>query len=632
MKNLLVIAIVSSLLVMGCKKDNGSVAQAPASPDSTAPASPTILIESGNSNSRTQSVTLTLTATDDTGVTAYYASESSTLPSTISTLGWTEVTAATTLSESPAFSLSSGIATKTVYVWFKDAAGNLSEPASDTIDYLGTWRQEAYIKANNAGAGENFGISISLDSDTLAVGSWMEDNSATTIINGTNTITDSGIATDSGAVYVYKRTGSSWAQEAYIKANNAETNDWFGFAVSLNSDTLAVAAQLEDNSATTITNSAATITDSGSAISSGAVYIYKRIGTNWYQEAYIKANNSEAGDQFGIVVSISADTLAVGAQNEDNGATTITNSAATITDSGTASNSGALYIYKRTGAVWAQEAYIKANNSGVDDQFGYGFALSADTLAVGAFTEDNGATTITNGTGTITDSGTAADSGAVYVYKRSGTTWTQEAYIKANNAEVDDWFGKEVSIYSNTLAVGSELEDNSATTITNGEDTITDSGMAASAGAVYIYKRTGSNWAQEAYLKASNAEAGDQFGHVVSLGADTLAVGAITEGNSATGIFNSSGTVTNSGTLTNSGAVHIYKRTGSSWAQEAYIKANNTGADDHFGTDVSLSSNTLAVSAYTEDNSATTITNGADTITDSGTATNSGAVYIYTRQ
>ena len=102
-------------------------------------------------------------------------------------------------------------------------------------------------------------------------------------------------------------------------------------------------------------------------------------------------------------------------------------------------NAGAVYVYKRSGSTWAQEAYIKAANNDSGDNF-WSVSLDQDTLAVGALKEDSNQTTITNGTTASTDD-TNTDAGAVYVYKRSGTNWAQEAYIKAANNDVEDYFG-----------------------------------------------------------------------------------------------------------------------------------------------------------------------------------------------
>ena len=150
--------------------------------------------------------------------------------------------------------------------------------------------------------------------------------------------------------------------------------------------------------------------------SSGAVYVYRRTGTTWAQEAYIKASNNDASDLFGQYVELDKDTLAVGSTGEDSNQTTITNDNSTASSNNDSSKSGAVYIYKRTVTSWAQGAYIKASNSGESDGFGSTIALvDNETLAVGAYGEDSDQSTITNGISTSSNNN-SSNSGAVYVY------------------------------------------------------------------------------------------------------------------------------------------------------------------------------------------------------------------------
>ncbi len=113
-------------------------------------------------------------------------------------------------------------------------------------------------------------------------------------------------------------------------------------------------------------------------------------------------------------------------------------------------------------------------------------AIDGDTIVVGAAGEDSNQTTITNGP-TASTNNSAENAGAAYVYVRNGTTWRQQAYLKAPNADADDQFGANVAIHVNTIVVAAKREDNSQTTITNGPTASTDK-SAASAGAAYVYK------------------------------------------------------------------------------------------------------------------------------------------------
>jgi len=320
---------------------------------------------------------------------------------------------------------------------------------------------------------------------------------------------------------------------------------------------------------------------------------------------YVKASNTGAFDLFGSAMSLSADgnTLAIGAPGEDSVATGVsTGSSGSDGADNTTDDSGAVYMFSRNGGVWEQQAYIKASNTEMGDKFGFGVSLSANgnTLAVGAPEEDR-------------------STGAVYVFNRSGGTWSQQAYVKASNAGANDSFGEVVGLSAdgNTLAVGASGEDSVATDISTDGSGETDN-TADNSGAVYMFSRSGGTWSQQAYVKASNTGMGDRFGNAISLsgGGNTLAVGAHEE----------------DGAADNSGAVYVFSRSSGAWSQLAYIKASNTGKDDWFGSAMSLSDDgsTLAVGAWGEDSAATGVStdgNGED----DNTASNSGAIYVFSR-
>ena len=336
---------------------------------------------------------------------------------------------------------------------------------------------------------------------------------------------------------------------------------------------------------------------------------------------YFKASNTDAGDLFGGAIALSAtgDTLAIGAASEDSNATGVGGNQS----DDSASASGAVYVFARTGGVWTQQAYIKASNTEPADGFGERLALSADgnTLAVSAPTEDSNAT----GVGGDDSNNSASDSGAVYIYTRNGTNWTDQAYVKASNTAAGDRFGFDLSLSAdgNTLAVGAPTEDSDAAGI-NGDES---NDAAPDSGAVYLFARSGTNWSQQAYVKASNTEAGDAFGNTVALSGDgnTLAIAAWAEDSNAIGV---NGTQLDN-LAPQSGAVYVFARSGSSWSQQAYVKASNTGVGDRFGSDLSLSADggTLVVGAVFEDSDASGI-NGNQF---SDAATDSGAAYLFTR-
>lgn len=416
----------------------------------------------------------------------------------------------------------------------------------------GIWTQQAYIKASNAEANDVFGSAVAIDGDTIVVGAYFEDSNQTTITNGLTSSSDNS-ASSTGAVYVYKRTADTWAQEAYLKAPNADTGDQLGYSVAISGDTIVASAFGEDSNQTTITNGATASADN-TAGQSGAAYVYKRTGVNWAQQAYLKASNAEANDQYGITVAVSGDTVVVGANAEDSNQTTITNGATSSADN-TLGQSGAAYVYKRTGTTWLQEAYLKAPNAGSSDNFGVSVAIDGDTIAVGALTESSNQTTVTNGATASADN-SAPGAGAVYVFKRTGTTWAQEAYLKAPNAEINDSFGRRVSISGSFILVGAYSEDSNQTTISN-DGTASADNTVSGAGAAYVFKRTDGIWANQAYLKASNAGMTDSYGYSVWISGGTAVVSAAGEDSSGTSIINGETSNTDN-TVSGSGAVYIY--------------------------------------------------------------------------
>ena len=177
-----------------------------------------------------------------------------------------------------------------------------------------------------------------------------------------------------------------------------------------------VGAPYEDSSQTTITNGSTAGSDV-SAMDAGAAYVLSRSGNTWSHQAYLKAPNVGASDLFGWSVSVSGDTIVVGARQEDSSQTTITNGTTVGSDPGTASDSGAAYVFVRSGTTWSHQAYLKAPNVGADDRFGYSVSVSGDTIVAGAYAEDSSQTTVSNDTSASSDNSTHS-AGAAYVFVR----------------------------------------------------------------------------------------------------------------------------------------------------------------------------------------------------------------------
>jgi hypothetical protein len=468
-------------------------------------------------------------------------------------------------------------------------------------------RQMAYLKSSNPHAGDHFGCggslpghignssAVSADGNYIAIGAHLESSAA----GGVNGNQHDTSLYASGAVYVFKRTGATWAQQAYLKASNPQMGANLGMNVVLNADgsALAASAYFESSSSTGINS-----VQDDKIPQAGAVYVFTRTGDIWSQQAYIKASNTGRpanpndpndwgdGDQFGHSVAISGDgnTLAVGAPSEDSRASGINVTAFENDDS--AGSSGAVYVFTRDGGKWSQQAYIKASNAEAGDLFGYVVGLSTDgnSLVVCAY-DEGGSGRVPNAIPDNLRRGT----GAGYIFTRTGGAWRQTAYLKGSRMQGNDsLISIAISGDGNTVAGGSAEEsclipgiDPPACDI----DTYPPHLGGGSAGAVYIWVRNGNNWAEQSFIKSSNPDIEDVFGYRVALSADgnALLVGAPNEDSKAQGI---NGNQLDNSAL-ESGAAYLFTRAGTKWAQQAYIKGSNTRAFDLFSSSVAINGN-----------------------------------------
>jgi hypothetical protein len=263
-------------------------------------------------------------------------------------------------------------------------------------------------------------------------------------------------------VFIFTHSGSTWSQQAYVKAGTTTPNLLFGYSVGLNGNgnTLGVGAY----------------NDSGRK---GAVYVFTRNNGTWSQQTRLLAANGETGDYMGCSMAISDDgNTIVSGTVEDKYSQINAGAGRDLLDS-----VGGAYVFVRAADKWSQQAYLKAFNPRENDQFGWAVAISRDgnTIAVGSHLEDSGAKSLN---GDQSDA-SMEDSGAVYVYTRTGTTWNPTAYVKASNTKSAAEFGISVALNGDgkLLAVGAPKE-NSAAKGVNGNQ---DDKSALNAGAAYVY-------------------------------------------------------------------------------------------------------------------------------------------------
>lgn len=388
------------------------------------------------------------------------------------------------------------------------------------------------LLASDGAGGDHFGASVSVSSD------------GSTAIIGAPQRGDKGA--NSGAAYVFTRSGAAWTQQAKLLSSDGVAGDYFGNSVSVSSDgATALIGSFHRG-------------DSGGW--SGAVYVFTRSGTEWMQQAKLLASDGMANDMFGNSVSVSADgsTAVVGAhQRADKG-----------------NKSGAVYIFTRSGTAWSQQAKLLEPDGRASNFFGGSVSVSGDgsVTAIGARGRND----------------RGADSGAAYIFTRSGSAWVQQAKLLASDGAAGDRFGLAVSVSfdGSTAIIGADLRG--------------DNGLKS--GAAYVFTGSGTTWSQQVKLLAPDGRTDDQFGYSVSVSSDgsTALMGAI--GRSEKG--------------SQSGAAYLFTRYGSAWSQEAKLLASDGKVNDMFGYSVSVSSD------------GTTAFMGAYGHADMGT--NSGAAYAMT--
>jgi flagellar assembly factor FliW len=341
-----------------------------------------------------------------------------------------------------------------------------------------------------------------------------------------------------GAAYIFKRTNGMWKQTAKLIVSDAAANDQAAEFVNIFGDYAIIGVYTKSSNA-------------------GAAYIFKRDtgAETWNQQAKLTASDAAASDKFGNGVSINSDYAIVGSPYNDD----------------TATNSGSAYIFIRSGSSWTQQAKLTASDAASNDEFGLSVDISGDYVISGANSGDQ-------------------RPGSAYIFKRSGTSWSQQAKIQASDGATSDRFGKAVALSGDYAVIGAYTDDSP-----------TDSGSA------YIFKKdTGAEtWTQKQKLTASDAATSDNFGWKVDISGDIAIIGAY---------------YADIGGVSNAGAAYIFKRdTGTeTWTEVKKLTAStHVTTDGRFSDGVGVSGSTIVVGAAYNDVSG---------------VTHAGALYVYNPQ
>lgn len=260
---------------------------------------------------------------------------------------------------------------------------SFSNPPPFPGTYAG-WTQTATLSADNTDNKDDFGVSVDLDGDTLAIGASGEDSDGS---NGANNDLE-----NSGAAYVFYYDGSSWVQQAYLKSANRDDIDYFGRSVAIDDGNLAVGAPYE--------NSNGYSRHDNSMSDGGAVYLFTRLGSGssatWVPNApthYLKAPVVSRNMSFGGRLALDNGRLVVGVPSESGNSDS-------PHDVGQLLQSGAVYVFEQVpqsgGFAWPLRAYLKASNLDEFDRFGSAVAIDDGDIAVGAPGESGNGSAPTN--------------------------------------------------------------------------------------------------------------------------------------------------------------------------------------------------------------------------------------------
>lgn len=379
-----------------------------------------------------------------------------------------------------------------------------------------------------SGSGDDFGFSVFIDGDRAILGIPGWDDTA-------------GI--NQGAAVIYERNGSgNWIEVQTLTSPTPSAHNNYGYSVCLNGDWILVGEPDGDDGGT----------------NDGSAHFYQLVGGTWN---FIQTVNSaiDLDDEYGFAVSLSGNTAIIG--DPEYGS------------SGNEFNSGAIFIYERTGSTWIPIGSnpVAASDSIRTGNFGNSVSISGDgSVAIVGAPGDND--------GGLLD---GVVWGAVYFFQKTGGIWTETQKVIGTP---DSEFGYSVSMSEDgTIAVAGAFGE------------IGEEGV--NTGAAYVFERNGTDWTigsdspdvttTETRIGASDENAGDRFGISVAIFGDIIVAGAIGQDIGPSG---------QPGSISAAGSAYIYERIGfGNWGNEQEVFASDPTSIAEFGMSVSMSGNTILV-------------------------------------
>ena len=377
------------------------------------------------------------------------------------------------------------------------------------------WVESGKLSDGETASEDQFGTSVAISGNIAISGAQQADD----------------VAPNSGAAYIFERSSVLWLQRGKLIADDGKAGDLFGNSVAISGETILVGAPGVD--------------DSGPE--AGAAYVFVRGVDEWIQQAKLIGADIEIFDRFGSTVAIHEDTAVIGAYGKDE----------------VGEDSGAAYVFVRNGTSWTQQAKLIPRSAVPGDHFGFAVSVNGDDALIGAHLSD----------------AAGPDSGAAYLFTRSGNTWREDQQLLPSDISIGDEFGYAVDMVKGAAIIGSPKENR------HQEDM----------GAAYVFVETREAWVQQAKLTATDGETGDEFGIAVALYEDTAIVGAWKDNHPLLDRW------ADPTLQLDKGSAYSYLRDGLSWVEKRRISASDTNRSDLFGAAVAIKGSFAIVGATGSD-------------------------------
>ena len=419
----------------------------------------------------------------------------------------------------------------------------------------------SFIKDEKPLVNSEFGLVISSNSHTIAVGDSLYDSSV------------DGSAAGTGRVVLYSNIDDEWVFKGELFSGDLESRTSFGSSIGVSRDRMVVGAPSEGSG--TFGVRAADKSDKSSS-GSGAVYCYDRIGTSWTPRQFIKAEENKQGAGFGRVVGVTDTDMAISSKDDfgqvhmykfidrrwvfvqtlqsmsvnreklDFGSLLSIEDSRMIIRSRAIDDEtkGEVSVYEREDSIWVLKGTIMDEDAGDVSSI----SLSGNTIAVGYPKESSDSMGVNENI-----NNKSSFSGAVYVYVYEGSNWVKQAFVKSNNTGDDDRFGERVVVKGDELFVSAPREDSSYYLPIE----LNDNDYLYNSGAVYALRRKDGVWKHVLYVKPPHLGEVDYFGDSLSVSDDYLVVGAPLNSGGIGGV-NTPGSREDR-SLQYSGAVHVFK-------------------------------------------------------------------------